>query len=35
MADIFQAENETYEIDVPKEKSYLNSMSYDYSVQYI
>lgn len=35
MAEIFQNENETYEIDVPKEKRYLNSMSYDYSVQYI
>lgn len=35
MADIFQAEQETYEIDVPKEKRYLNSMSYDYSVQYL
>lgn len=35
MADIFQTENETYEIDVPKEKRYLNTMSYDYSVQYI
>ncbi len=35
MADIFQAEKETYEIDVPKEKRYLNSMSYDYSVQYL
>ena len=35
MADIFQTENEIYEIDVPKEKRYLNTMSYDYSVQYI
>lgn len=35
MADIFQAEAETYEIDVPKEKRYLNTMSYDYSVQYL
>ncbi len=35
MADIFQTENETYEIDVPKEKRYLNTMSYDYSVQYL
>lgn len=35
MADIFQIENEIYEIDVPKEKRYLNTMSYDYSVQYI
>lgn len=35
MADIFQTETETYEIDVPKEKRYLNTMSYDYSVQYL
>ena len=28
MADIFQSENEIYEIDVPKEKRYLNTMSY-------
>ncbi len=35
MADVFQPENETYEIDVPKEKRYLNTMSYDYSVQYL
>ena len=35
MADIFQTEKETYEIDVPKEKRYLNTMSYDYSVQYL
>ncbi len=35
MADIFQSENETYEIDVPKEKRYLNTISYDYSVQYL
>lgn len=35
MADIFKTENETYEIDIPKEKRYLNTMSYDYSVQYI
>lgn len=27
MADIFQTETETYEIDVPKEKRYLNTMS--------
>ena len=33
--DIFQKENYNYEIDIPKEKRYLNSMSYDYSVQYI
>lgn len=35
MADIFQTEKDTYEIDVPKEKRYLNTMSYDYSVQYL
>lgn len=35
MADIFQKETETYEIDVPKENRYLNTMSYDYSVQYL
>ncbi len=35
MADIFQPEIETYEIDVPKEKRYLNTISYDYSVQYL
>ncbi len=35
MADIFQHENETYSIDVPKEKRYLNTISYDYSVQYL
>lgn len=35
MADIFQKEDDTYEIDIPKEKRYLNSISYDYSVQYI
>ncbi len=35
MAEIFQNENESYEIDVPKEKRFLNTMSYDYSVQYL
>lgn len=35
MADIFQPESETYEVDIPKEKRYLNTMSYDYSVQYL
>lgn len=35
MANIFQSESETYEVDIPKEKRYLNTMSYDYSVQYI
>lgn len=35
MSEIFQKENESYSIDVPKEKRYLNTMSYDYSVQYL
>lgn len=35
MGEIFQEEKESYEIDVPKEKRYLNTMSYDYSVQYL
>ena len=35
MANIFQPESETYEVDIPKEKRYLNTMSYDYSVQYL
>ena len=35
MSDIFQAESEAYIIDIPKEKRYLNTMSYDYSVQYL
>ncbi len=35
MADVFQNENDKYEIDVPKEKRYLNTVSYDYSVEYI
>ncbi len=32
MANIFQPESEKYEVDIPKEKRYLNTMSYDYSV---
>ena len=35
MANIFQPESEKYEVDIPKEKRYLNTMSYDYSVQYL
>lgn len=35
MADIFKNDSDSYEIDVPKEKRYLNTMSYDYSVQYL
>ena len=35
MAAIFQTENESYIVDVPKEERYLNTMSYDYSVQYL
>ena len=35
MADIFERESDGYEIDIPKEKRYLNTMSYDYSVQYL
>lgn len=35
MADIFHPENDNYEVDIPKEKRYLNTMSYDYSVQYL
>ncbi|MCH5152160.1 MAG: DUF262 domain-containing protein [Clostridiales bacterium] len=35
MAEIFMTEQEKYEIDVPKESRYLNSLSYDYSVQYL
>lgn len=31
----FMPEKESYEIDVPKEKRYLNTISYDYSVQYL
>ncbi len=35
MAEIFKPDEESYKIDVPKEKRYLNTMSYDYSVQYL
>ncbi len=35
MAEIFTKDNDSYEIDVPKEKRYLNTISYDYSVQYL
>lgn len=35
MAEIFRQDDESYSIDVPKEARYLNTMSYDYSVQYL
>ena len=35
MAEIFKQDNDSYKIEVPKEKRYLNTMSYDYSVQYL
>ena len=35
MAEIFKQDDDSYKIDVPKEKRYLNTMSYDYSVQYL
>ena len=35
MPEIFSHEEKSYAIDIPKEKRYLHSMSYDYSVQYI
>ena len=35
MSEIFKQDNDSYKIDVPKEKRYLNTMSYDYSVQYL
>ena len=35
MAEIFKQDEDSYEIDVPKEQRYLNTMSYDYSVQYL
>ena len=35
MSETIKNDNETYEIDVPKEKRYLNTMAYDYSVQYL
>ncbi len=35
MTNIFQPENDSYEIDVPKEKRFLHTMAYDYSVQYL
>lgn len=35
MADIFKQDDDGYKIDVPKEKRFLNTMSYDYSVQYL
>ena len=35
MAEIFKPDDDSYKIDVPKEKRYLNTTSYDYSVQYL
>ncbi len=35
MNSIFQSENESYVIDVPKEKRNLQTISYDYSIQYL
>lgn len=35
MKDIFVRESDTYELDIPKEQRYLNTISYDYSVQFI
>lgn len=35
MADIFSKEDEVYKVDVPNEERYLNTISYDYSVQYL
>ena len=36
MSEIYEKEDEVYSIDdVPKEKRYLNTISYDYSVDYI
>ena len=35
MAELFKSDDDSYKIDVPKEKRYLNTMSYDYSVQYL
>lgn len=35
MALKFEKETDIYEIDVPKEKRYLHTISYDYSVQYL
>jgi len=35
MSDIFVRESDKYELDIPKEQRYLNTISYDYSVQFI
>lgn len=35
MGDIFANEEEEYTLDVPKEKRFLNTISYDYSVEYL
>lgn len=35
MAINFEKETDTYEIDIPKEKRFLHTISYDHSVQYL
>ena len=35
MAEMFKSTDDSYKIDIPKEKRYLNTISYDYSVQYL
>lgn len=35
MSDIFANEEQDYSLDVPKEKRFLNTTSYDYSVEYL
>ena len=35
MGEIFANEEDDYSIDVPKEKRFLNTVSYDYSVEYL
>lgn len=35
MSNVFEKETENYELDIPKEKRYLHSIPYDYSVQYL
>lgn len=35
MGDIFANEDNEYELDIPKENRFLNTTSYDYSVEYL
>lgn len=35
MGDIFANEDKEYELDIPKENRFLNTTSYDYSVEYL